>query len=153
MPKLIHAVPKYRLHRGSGQAVVTIDSTDRYLGKFGSQSSHQEYDRLISEWLARRRQSLPDAPDSLTINELAVRYWQFAQDYYRKDGRSTGVAPGIRISAQPSCAHVGNVNRSKHRTVQFIRKRIEPEFIEARHQAGSYTVQQPSSPRYAESVS
>jgi hypothetical protein len=41
--------PSYRLHKPSGQAVVTLDSRDFYLGKYGSPESRAEYDRLISE--------------------------------------------------------------------------------------------------------
>ena len=52
MPKLKNAVPKYRKHKASGQAVVTIAGTDHYLGKFNSKPSKKLYDRLIGEWLA-----------------------------------------------------------------------------------------------------
>jgi len=31
MPRLSHAVAKYRKHRGSGQAVVTLNGRDFYL--------------------------------------------------------------------------------------------------------------------------
>jgi len=41
--------PSYRLHRPSGQAVVTLDGRDHYLGKHGSRGSRAEYDRLVSE--------------------------------------------------------------------------------------------------------
>jgi hypothetical protein len=43
--------PSYCHHKATGQAVVRIDGKDRYLGKYGSQESRQEYDRLIAEWL------------------------------------------------------------------------------------------------------
>ena len=52
MPKLVDSVPKYRLHRASGQAVVTIQGRDFYLGPWKSKASRVEYDRLIGEWLA-----------------------------------------------------------------------------------------------------
>ena len=41
------AVPKYRRHRASGQAVVTLSGQDFYLGPHGTKASKQEYDRLI----------------------------------------------------------------------------------------------------------
>ena len=50
MPRLIHSVPRYRLHRASGQAVVTIDGRDHYLGVWKSTASKIEYDRLVGEW-------------------------------------------------------------------------------------------------------
>ena len=48
-------VPKYRLHRPSGEAHVTIDGQDFYLGPYKSKASYVEYDRLINEWLAGGR--------------------------------------------------------------------------------------------------
>ena len=49
MPKLSNSVPKYRKHRGSGQAVVTLNGRDFYLGPHNSKISRLEYDRLTSE--------------------------------------------------------------------------------------------------------
>ena len=72
MPKLISKPPKYRKHKPSGQAVVTLDGHDFYLGPHGSKASHLEYDRLIGEWLENGRR-LPGASKSdLTITELAA---------------------------------------------------------------------------------
>ena len=51
MPKTA-APPSYRLHKGRGSAVVTIDGRNRYLGPYGSPESHEEYARLLAEWLA-----------------------------------------------------------------------------------------------------
>ncbi len=48
--------PSYRLHKASGQAVVTINDRDHYLGRYGSATSRPAYDRLIGEWLANGRQ-------------------------------------------------------------------------------------------------
>jgi hypothetical protein len=47
--------PSYRLHKPSGQAVVTIAGKDFYLGRFGDPASKAEYDRLIAEWLTNGR--------------------------------------------------------------------------------------------------
>ena len=45
-------LPKYRLHKASGQAVVTFNGRDFYLGPHATKTSKIEYDRLIGEWLA-----------------------------------------------------------------------------------------------------
>ncbi len=37
MPILKNAVPKYRKHRATGQAVVTLNGRDFYLGPHGTQ--------------------------------------------------------------------------------------------------------------------
>ena len=39
MPKRTQSVPKYRLHKRSGQAVVSLGGKDRYLGPHGSLES------------------------------------------------------------------------------------------------------------------
>ncbi len=98
MPKLVHASPKYRKHRASGQAVVTINGRDFYLGPYGTKASRREYDRLIAEWLANGRRLIDDGPDAdLTVVELIAAYLRFAKAYYRhKSPRGTEVDDIIR---------------------------------------------------------
>ena len=57
--------PSYRLHKPSGQAVVTLNGKDFYLGKHGTPESRAEYDRFLAEWLAAGRQLTPVRPDGL----------------------------------------------------------------------------------------
>lgn len=45
-------LPKYRHHKATGQAVVTIRSKDYYLGKYDSPESREKYQRLIAQYLA-----------------------------------------------------------------------------------------------------
>ena len=54
MPKQSGKVPSYCRHKASGRAVVRIDGKDHYLGIYGSPESHDEYERLISEWRVQR---------------------------------------------------------------------------------------------------
>ena len=75
MPRLIHKYPRYRHHKASGQAVVTLNGKDHYLGPHGTKASKAEYDRLIACWLANGRDSVrlsPGADTSLTISELIL---------------------------------------------------------------------------------
>jgi integrase len=91
MPKVSASrlrVPTYRRHRPTGQAVVTLNGRDFYLGPWNSKASRVEYDRLIGEWLAAGR-SIPRPESDLTIAELAVRYLRFAKTYYVQDGQPT----------------------------------------------------------------
>lgn len=89
MPKT-HKNPAYRMHKPTSQAVVTLGGKDFYLGRHGTSVSRQEYDRLISEWLANGRR-LPTRNDSdITINELFAGYLNFAKGYYLKNGKHTG---------------------------------------------------------------
>lgn len=83
-------VPKYRKHRASGQAVVTINGADHYLGPHGTKASRLEYDRLISEWLASGRSPAYGAPEhDLTVVELVAAYRKFARSYYGTGKRGT----------------------------------------------------------------
>ena len=75
--------PSYRHHRPSGQAVVTLNGRDVYLGRHDSPESRAEYDRVVAEWLGNGRQ-LPGAGD-LTINELVVAYIRHVDGQYRSD--------------------------------------------------------------------
>jgi integrase len=93
-------VPSYRLHKPSGQAVVTLDGKDFYLGVYRSSESRTEYARRIAEWEAGGR-SLPAPGSDVTIAELVLRYWKYAKGYYVKDGRRTSEVSEVRYSMRP----------------------------------------------------
>jgi integrase len=100
--------PSFRHHKPTGQAVVTIDGRDIYLGRFDTPQSRAEYDRLIGEWLANGRTLPPErgGPADLTINELILAYWKHVQSYYVKHGRPTSeqdtVKQALRFLRPPS---------------------------------------------------
>lgn len=98
MPRLKNALPSYRKHRASGQAVVTLSGVDHYLGRHGTKASRTLYDRLVAEWLAAGRKAATADTAILTIVELCSQYLQFAKGYYRKNGRCTGVVPGVKAA-------------------------------------------------------
>jgi len=56
-------VPSCRRHKPSGQAVVTRNGRDFYLGEWNSAKSRAEFDRLLAEWLSNGHQ-LPPTPGS-----------------------------------------------------------------------------------------
>ena len=57
MPKLNSRLPKYRLHRPSRRAVVTLGGVDHYLGTFGTAASKAAYNSKVSEWLGGHKLS------------------------------------------------------------------------------------------------
>jgi integrase len=105
MPKLSSKLPSYRLHRASGNAVVTLDGKDHYLGPHNSLASRTKYDRLMADWLVRGRyvRAAPTTSKSsdLTISELLLRYMQFAETYYVKNDQPTGEQHALRSSMKP----------------------------------------------------
>jgi len=108
MPKLSNGrSPKYRHHKASGQAVVSLSGKDHYLGRHGSPASHAAYARLVSEWEAGQRRPAAPAADvaeeqlPLTIVELADRYLEYAKGYFVKAGRPTSEQAGIRCAIKP----------------------------------------------------
>src|SRR5262245_28325113 len=103
MSKTPH-VPSYRLHKSTGQAIVTLPDGqggrhDVYLGIFGTPQSKTEYDRVVAEWIASGRQvHQAVASTGLSVNELLVHYWRFVEGYYRHaDGQPTSEQSAIKL--------------------------------------------------------
>jgi integrase len=106
MPRKRSHVPSYRLHKPSGQARVIINGQHIYLGRYGSRESREKYSRLIAE-LATSPGPDSIAPaakgcfQNLTIDELILAYWRFAETYYTKDGEPTKELACMREALRP----------------------------------------------------
>src|SRR3954467_567515 len=82
MPKFSPtATPKYRKHKASGQAVVTLSGRDFYLGPYDSLESRSKYDRLITEWIANGRGLIPPADDLAVVELIAAYVREVKRDY------------------------------------------------------------------------
>jgi len=100
------SVPTYRLHRQSGQAIVTLSDRrtaqrrDYLLGPYGSPASRAEYARLLIEQAAIDGHLPAKAgegiPSDLTMNEVMLAYVQHARKYYVKHGQPTTEQEAIR---------------------------------------------------------
>ena len=81
-------IPKYRLHKGSGQAFVQIKGLRRYLGKQGPKESWERYQRVIAEiCVGPFMPAVPSSPhhfpgDRMALVELLARCWHFAEGCY-----------------------------------------------------------------------
>lgn len=114
MPRLVKRAPKYRLHRPSGQAVVTLDQRDHYLGRFNSKASRKEYDRLVGEWMANGRSSpLDDQNEGFSVAELSARYLIWAKAYYVKNGRPTRSIERVKVALRALLANYADVDVSE----------------------------------------
>jgi len=103
MRKRTLRTPSYCLHKASGQAIVRIDGTDHYLGKYGTSESQAEYDRVIAEWLVNGRgQSTQTAANGLTVAELILSFWRWAERYYCDErGKPGPELENLRLALRP----------------------------------------------------
>ncbi len=106
MPSPNARVPSYRLYKPSGQARVIVNREHIYLGKYGSAESREKYARLIAERAFADRQApqtagTPAKMDPISINEMLLAYWRFAQALYQKDGQPTKELACMREALRP----------------------------------------------------
>jgi hypothetical protein len=76
MPKLKFSLPSYRRHKFSGQAIVTLNGKDCYLGAWQSDTSKTEYKRLLAEWISDfSKASFSEAPAAFdpSMLEMAIK--------------------------------------------------------------------------------
>src|SRR5687767_10277654 len=82
-------MPKYRHHKASGRAVVTLSGKDYYLGVFGSMESKQAFNQRVAEWLASGcpTRATIDPRATFTINDLVLAYWRYVKQAYSPQTR------------------------------------------------------------------
>lgn len=98
-------IPKLCKHKASGKAVVRLNGKDHYCGTFGTKEANEAYKGLISKWLHSRKNEtewVEAAPQAsfyaLTINELILRYMNFAKNYYQN---SPGEIDKVILALKP----------------------------------------------------
>jgi len=136
-------IPKLGLH-ATGQAVVRIDGKDHYCGKFNSPEAWELYTRLISEWMHRKKfapsqsKEIPPSDDfnTLTVNELILRYFSFSEKYY---ANSPGELDKIRLALKPLRALYGKklVSEFGPKALKHVRETMTYERTRTRIQTDS----------------
>src|SRR4051794_39625111 len=101
MARRKQSVPSYLLHKPTGQARVRVGGRDIYLGLYDSPESRAEYARIIADLAAPPTPAdpaaAPAARDHLSVNELLLGFWEYADRYYRRpDGTPTNELPQFR---------------------------------------------------------
>ena len=97
--------PKYRLHKATGCAVVTLDGRDIYLGRHGTAESRAKYDELVARWLANGRR-LPRADDApLTVPRRGA-CGAFSSAVSRPLFRDARIRPSYRTSRETGPGYV-----------------------------------------------
>ena len=77
MPKLTRRVPKYGLHKASGQALVKLGGKAFYLGQHGTKTSRRKYEKLVGQWFANGRklpgeEMRPICPPAEALSPMAT---------------------------------------------------------------------------------
>ncbi len=92
-------LPKYRKQR-SGQARVTINGRDYYLGPHGSKASVREYDRIIAEYLASGRSpSFGIVAERYSVAMMLADYLRYCRVYYGtgKTSEYVRIKPAVKV--------------------------------------------------------
>ena len=104
-------VPKYSLHKPSGQACVQMNRKMTYLGKYGSPESRVRYEQLLAE-LQKRDVTKPEAA-SLSVSALCVMYVGYCREYYRKNGKETSEVGCVQQALRPVVSLYGKTLAAK----------------------------------------
>jgi hypothetical protein len=81
-------VPSLRLHKPTGQAVVTLSGKDFYLGRYDSPDARQAYFKLLSEWKSTNRSITFSEPvECLTMGQVGMAFLDHAKAYHGAESR------------------------------------------------------------------
>ena len=106
MPPPRSRVPSYRLHKNTGQAVVTLRTPDGgrrdvYLGAYNSEASRAEYARLIARGPTADPEPAGRPVKTATVAEVLLAFLTHADNYYRRpDGTRTDEVREFRLSCR-----------------------------------------------------
>ena len=130
-------VPSYCRHKASGQAYVTLDGREHYLGVYGTQESRERYARLIAEHTAGQCSVVPSSPvgSTLSINELALLYWErHVLKVHVQNGKPTDRQYHIRLSLRPLKELYGSVPVAEFgpKALKSVREKMIADAVEAR---------------------
>lgn len=135
MPRL-NRPPKLGLHKASGQACVHWQGKRHYLGVYGSKQAAEGYARFLTaiNELAEGEEAVPTPPKVgwITCVELGAAYLQYAEGYYRRDGKQTEQACKVKRRIRILVDHYGSLPVN-----EFSAKRLKA--IQAELVAEGYT--------------
>jgi len=110
-------IPPYRLHRGSGQAVVHVNCCDVYLGVHDAPESKAKYLEIIRKVLAEKTNAAMERGALLyvdiTVDELAAKYNPYAESYYTKQGVATSQTAIIKLATNVVLAKFSHLEARK----------------------------------------
>jgi integrase len=134
-------VPTYRLHKQSGQAIVTLTDglggrRDVLLGRYGTKESRTEYTRVLNLWEAVGKNLPACTAGDLTIAELIVRFLPWVEDYYRRtDGSPTTEVGEFKLSLRPLNHLYGNTiaREFKAMSLKAVRQILIDDYLHPKY--------------------
>jgi integrase len=101
-------IPSYRLHKPSGQAIVSLSGKIFYLGKYKSKASREKYNELVAEYMGNDRKLPPKRTQSeYRIEKLIFDYLDYAEKYYSNNGKPTEAFGHCKTALDPVVRHYG----------------------------------------------
>jgi integrase len=109
MPRFSKSLPNYpRTAHKSGQARVKWQGKTIYLGKHGTPESHDAYSRFLANLPKLTPATAPAAPTPppnpthrIKVKEVVLRFYQYAEKRYRRNGKPTGEHVTVRCALRP----------------------------------------------------
>ena len=105
------SIPRYSLHKASGQGRIRFQGRDIYFGPYDAPESHERYARFVAE-LSQHPTGPSGESDfarvadpDLLVCELILRYLRFAREYYGPKSREP---IGLRAALRPVNELYGN---------------------------------------------
>ena len=126
MPK--KRIPTYRHHKPSGHAVVTLKGKDFYLGKYNSEESWAEYNKLINSYTANQCKLPPTRTKvgRTTVENFALAYLdKVAERYVGQSGRTSATYDHCRLALSPLIQHYGRFATAElgPESLEFLQKK------------------------------
>ena len=114
------SAPSYRLHKASGQAIVSINGKMYYLGEYDSEESHQRYKQTLADhWNPPGTSSKP-APrqlaQSITVGHLAVEYGKYVKT---KHGDGANEWKQVQLVLREVRATYGHLEAAEFGPIRF----------------------------------
>ena len=109
-----------------------IEGKDIYLGFFGTKESKAEYDRIISEWLSNGRH-LPQAENNqrtMTVDAVCDAYLDYAEGYYRKNGKVRSDATNAWGSVSADEKGNGRVLEHNVERLDYAQRLLIPSYVQ-----------------------
>lgn len=113
-------LPSYRIHAASGQARVTIAGKTYYLGKFETDASRAEYNRLMAEYIATGEVNSPNCPDSRTVVEIVVAFLSDLDARLQRGSLSKKERTAFTRSLGPATELYGSTDATKFGPLALI---------------------------------